>query len=190
MKKLTFKPFIILLLLGLFLSGCDQIKDLFAKKPTLSEAESVAIVIPKFIQQFSKSKDEPGTQVALIIDPHEHGTPFFEIVSFNQDPIFNQNIVTAYDVLQKAHIDRQYHPGYKEPQVLILSLNNITRKKINGKAHDWAFFYLDNNQWKLSPEGVGTYKLKDGDVIGFSYSSWQKIDGEFKPEKTPLNLNK
>lgn len=184
MKKLTFKPFIVLLVLGLSLSSCDQINDMLGKKQPLTETESVAIVTPKFIKQFAESKKEPGTQIALVIDPHEQGTAFFEIVNFDQDT------VTAYDVLQRAHIDKQYHPGYKEPQVLVLSLNNVTRKKVNGKAHDWAFFYLENNQWQLSPEGVGTYKLKDGDIIGFSYSSWEKINGEFKPTRMPLGLAK
>ncbi|MCI5071803.1 DUF4430 domain-containing protein [bacterium] len=178
------KQLALIFMLSIAFSSCDQLKDMLGKKPVMTDAESVDLVTPKFVQQFNELKDQPGIQIALVIDPKDQGSAFFEIVSFDQ------NTLTAYDVLEKAHIEKQYHPGYKKPEVLVLSLNGVTRKKINGRAHDWAFFYLENKQWKLSPKGIGNYELKDGDMIGFSFSSWKNINGEFKPEKTPLDLFK
>jgi hypothetical protein len=40
------------------------------------------------------------------------------------------------------------------------------------KSDYWGFYYLDGKDWKYSDSGIGDYKMRDGDVIGFRWGSY------------------
>jgi len=72
---------------------------------------------------------------------------------------------TALEALRRvAVVETTYYAGLGE---FIDSINGVANDEEAGKY--WMWYLWENGAWKLASVGPGSYKIKDGDKIKFSY---------------------
>ncbi|MEA1904442.1 MAG: DUF4430 domain-containing protein, partial [Candidatus Hadarchaeota archaeon] len=78
---------------------------------------------------------------------------------------------TALEALRRvAVVETTYYTGLGE---FIDSINGISNDPETGEYWMW-YIWGENEAWTLAPVGAGSYELKDGDNVKFSYetASW------------------
>jgi len=156
-------------------------------------AQGESELTPKqVIDRLKSSSTQDGIKVGLIIDPHKSDSindVYAAIITLPAGSNY-----TAYDVLLKSGISMVKHPQFKTPpKVLILSLMGIPPDTTSDGNRTWTFFVLENSKWILPKKpddeilaSVSEAPVSDGSIIGFSRTTWVRINqNEFKPKYEP-----
>ncbi len=118
-----------------------------------------------------------GTKSVGIVVQHSNGKVVTKVVKVQAD-------ATTFDVLKAANLDIVSAQTKFGPAICAIQNEGCTSSAncFCDKQHFWAFYILKNGQWEVSPVGVGNYKPKDHDVVGFA---WSTFDSNYKPQVQP-----
>ncbi len=118
-----------------------------------------------------------GTKSVGVVVQHSDGTVITKVVKVQGD-------ATTFDVLKAAKLNIVSSQTKFGPAICAIDAEGCTNASncFCDKKHFWAFYILKDGKWMVSQVGVGNYKPKDHDVVGFA---WSTFDANYKPEVQP-----
>ncbi len=143
----------------------------------------------EFLENFSgQALKEPGVQIGVVVDSHGQDDSYAAVAKFSKG---NPIALTALENAKKL-------PGgeglsvtkvsYGQKGDLITAIEN----RFGREGRMWAFFKWTGKKWEMSKEGVSSKvpgnaakPLRDGQVIGFSLSKWDKDRKAFETPRCP-----
>jgi hypothetical protein len=137
----------------------------------------LATVVLMLVLAVSTALGAGGTKSVGVVVQHSDGTVVTKVVTVPED-------ASTFDILKAAKLNMVSSQTKFGPAVCALDAEGCTDATncFCDKKHFWAFYILKGDKWEASQVGVGGYKPKDHEVVGFA---WSTFDANYKPEVQP-----